>query len=41
MIETDRSNHRNIGLNSVGRIESATQAGFKNRDIDFRVAKMF
>src|SRR6478672_2760280 len=41
MVETDRSNHRNIGLNSVGRIESATQARFKNRDIDFRVAKMF
>ena len=33
MIETDRSNDRNIGLNSVGRIESATQARLKDNNI--------
>ena len=34
MIETDRSNHRNIGLNSVGRIESATKARLKDNNIE-------
>ena len=41
MIKINRSNDRYIGLDRVGRIESAAEARLKNNKINFGLGKMF